>query len=387
MPELSPEDSLRLNVLLAGEVHAIRIDAPNMTIYGLTPRGTASVKLHPVGRSDQYLRLVKELLATHAIGSPGGYPAYVQHWSRMGQAREKGLDRLLLLGDSEAVTSVAYSNGLTEELARRAWWAHPVADHARGMLERECVAQAGVGKELAEFLIEHLPFESEAHVIMRTVRVLLQPGLTDEQARLALWRKGAIDNAYQAGFISRLPDEVPEQVSSRDDFERVAARLFTLSAQGNIFAQQLQRVLAASGQTFLQAYDKLLRYPADQSVALVLLEAMSLYFAVLCSRHSAGGETVELIVQRVDDFIVSQAPESEAGQLLTLIPELKNELRAMLSLSCIDANIATPVMSQTTASGSLMRKKLEPVANPILQLISVLTGKTFSSDTVRRRSR
>src|SRR3989339_244711 len=120
---LTPEDSLRLNVMLAGEIQAIRIDAANMTIYGLSPRGTASVKLHPSGRSEQYLRTARELLAGFAIGSPrgdGGYPVYLQRWTRMGQARDKGLDRLLLLGEPEAVTSVAYSNGLTDELARRA---------------------------------------------------------------------------------------------------------------------------------------------------------------------------------------------------------------------------------------------------------------------------
>lgn len=72
MSELTPEDSLRLNVMLAGDIQAIRIDAANMTIYGLSPRGTASVKLHPVGRPDQYLRTARELLAGFAIGSPGG---------------------------------------------------------------------------------------------------------------------------------------------------------------------------------------------------------------------------------------------------------------------------------------------------------------------------
>ena len=120
MAELTPEDSLRLNVMLAGDIQAIRIDAANMTICGLSPRGTATVKLHPIGRGDQYLRTARELLAGFAIGSPGGYPVYLQRWTRMGQARDKGLDRLLLLGEPEAVTSVAYSNGLTDELARRA---------------------------------------------------------------------------------------------------------------------------------------------------------------------------------------------------------------------------------------------------------------------------
>jgi hypothetical protein len=387
MSELTPEDSLRLNVMLAGDIQAIRIDAANMTIYGLSPRGTASVKLHPVGRTDQYLRTARELLAGFAIGSPGGYPVYLQRWTRMGQARDKGLDRLLLLGEPEAVTSVAYSNGLTDELARRAWWAMPVADNARRMLERECVLQGQMGKVLADFLIEHLPFENEAHIIIDTIRILLQPGLTDEQTRLSLWRKGEIDNAYHAGFLASLPDGIPEPLSPRDDFETLQPRLASLAAHGNMIAQQLQRVLSAPGQTFLQAYDEVLRYPANQDVMLVLLEALASYFEVLHPLHACSGEAVEAVVANVDSFIASQTPASAIGQFLQTVPELKNEVSAMLALSCMDANIATPIMSQTTASGSLMRKKLEPISMPILQLISVLTGKTFSASTSRRRPR
>lgn len=387
MSELTPEDSLRLNVMLAGEIQAIRIDAATMTIYGLSPRGTASVKLHPSGRSEQYLRTARELLAGFAIGSPGGYPVYLQRWTRMGQARDKGLDRLLLLGEPEAVTSVAYSNGLTDELARRAWWAMPVADHARRMLERECVVQGQMGRVLADYLIEHLPFENSAHIIMDTIRILLQPGLTDAQTRLALWRKGEIDNAYRAGFLASLPDALPEQLPPRDDFESLKHRLADLSAQGNIFAQQLHRILSAPGQTYFQAYDELLRSPADKDVVIVLLDALATYFEVLRQQHVCSGETVEEIVSSVELFVSGQEAASPVRQLLLAMPELNNEVHAMLALSCIDVDIATPVMSQTTASGSLMRKKLEPVSTPILQLISVLTGKTFPASTSRRRLR
>ncbi|HUX92139.1 MAG TPA: hypothetical protein VMV48_15735 [Gallionellaceae bacterium] len=387
MSELTPEDSLRLNVMLAGEIQAIRIDATNMTIYGLSPRGTASVKLHPSGRSEQYLRTARELLAGFAIGSPGGYPVYLQRWTRMGQARDKGLDRLLLLGEPEAVTSVAYSNGLTDELARRAWWAMPVADHARRMLERECVVKGQMGKVLADYLIEHLPFENSAHIIMDTIRILLQPGLTDEQTRLSLWRKGEIDNAYHAGFLASVPDALPEQLPPRDDFESLKPRLADLGAQGNIFARQLQRILSAPGQTFFHAYDELLRSPADKDVVLVLLDALATYFDVLRQQHVCSGETVEEIISSVELFVAGQETASPVSQLLQAMPQLNDEVRAMLALSCIDIDIATPIMSQTTASGSLMRKKLEPVTTPMLQLISALTGKTFSASTSRRRSR
>jgi len=373
--------------MLAGDIQAIRIDATNMTIYGLSPRGTATVKLHPTGRSDQYLRTARELLAGFAIGSPGGYPVYLQRWTRMGQARDKGLDRLLLLGEPEAVTSVAYSNGLTDELARRAWWAMPVADHARRMLERECVVQGTMGKVLADYLIDYLPFENNAHIIMDTVRILLQPGLINEQARLALWRKGEMDNAYHAGFLASVPDDIPEQMSAREIYSNTVPKLAALVASGNIFAQQLQRILSGPGQTFFHAYDEVLRFPADKDVVLVLLNALDNYFAELRAQHPCSGETVEAIVANVETFLANQPPSSVVGQLVQTLPELQQEIRAMLALSCIDMDIATPIMSQTTASGTLMRKKLEPVSLPILQLIAVLQGKAFSANTSRRRSR
>lgn len=387
MAELTPEDSLRLNVMLAGDIQAIRIDATSMTIYGLSSRGTATVKLHPPGRSDQYLRTARELLAGFAIGSPGGYPVYLQRWTRMGQARDKGLDRLLLLGEPEAVTSVAYSNGLTDELARRAWWAMPVADHARRMLERKCVVQGEMGKVLADYLIEYLPFESSAHIIMETVRILLQPGLIDEKARLGLWRKGEVDNAYHAGFLAALPDGIPEQRPPRDDLSRITPQLAILVAQDNIFAQQLQRVLSGIGQTFLYNYDEVLRFPADKDVVLVLLDALDSYFARLRQQHGIKGETVEDIAANVDTYMAGQPSHSPLKQLLQALPQLSKEVRAMLALSCISVDTATPIMSQTTASGTLMRKKLEPVTLPILQQISILRGKDFSATTSRRRSR
>ena len=387
MSELTPEDSLRLNVMLAGDIQAIRIDATSMTIYGLSPRGTATVKLHPIGRADQYLRTTRELLAGFAIGSPGGYPVYLQRWTRMGQARDKGLDRLLLLGEPEAVTSVAYSNGLTDELARRAWWALPVADHARRMLERDCVVQGQMGKVLADYLIEHLPFENSAHIIMDTIRILLKPGLIDDKTRLTLWRKGEVDNAYHVGFLAGLSDAIPAQLPAREDFDITQTKLASLKAQGNIFAQQLLRLLSGAGQTFLHYYDEVLRYPADKDVVLVLLDALEGYFSALRPHHACSGATVEEISNNVELFINSKGNETAIGQLLQTVPELNQEIRAMLALSCIDVHIATPIMSQTTASGTLMRKKLEPVFNPILQLISILSGKNFSANTSRRRAR
>jgi len=383
MSELAPEDELRLNVMMAGDIQAVRIDESAMIVHSLSARGEASIKLHPTGRAEQYLRRVREMLAGHATGSPGGYPVYLHGWTRMGQARDKGLDCLLLLGEAEAVVSVAYSNGLTDELARRAWWAMPVADNARRMLERDCVVQGKMGKVLAEYLVEHLPFENSPHTIIDTVRLLLQPGLIDDEVRKKLWNRGAADNAYHVGFLERMPDDLPVTVSPRDDWNALSSRLAQLAEHP--YAVQLERVLSARGQAFLQTGEAMLRYPADRDVVKALLNAQAAYFSSMVHPACCDGNTPEAILASVEAFC--RDTSSIAGQFVESLPEYASEVRAMLFLSCMNSAVAAPVLSRSTAGGTLMRQRLEPVTTPILQQIAVLRGQAFSATAPRRRSR
>ena len=46
----------------------------------------------------------------------------------------------------------------------------------------------------------------------------------------------------------------------------------------------------------------------------------------------------------------------------------------MLFLALVDEAIITPIFAHTDAVGSVMRKKLEPVAQPIQQRFAVLRG-------------
>ena len=156
MRGLTPEDALRLNVLLAGSLEAVRIDESSMSLYALSGKGEARVKLNPNCRDEAYLRLVRETLSSHVLGSPGGYPVYLKRWTRMGQARDEILESLLLLGEPEAVVAVVNASGITDELARRAWWTLQTADNARCMLGQDAVVAGKMGPVLAEFLVEFL---------------------------------------------------------------------------------------------------------------------------------------------------------------------------------------------------------------------------------------
>ena len=101
------------------------------------------------------------------------------------------MEKLLLLGEPAAVFAVVCAEGLTDELARRAWWVVEEAENARRMLETDAVVQGETGKKLADYLIEYLPFETETESMVDSVRMALKPGLLDQQTRLKLWKKAS----------------------------------------------------------------------------------------------------------------------------------------------------------------------------------------------------
>ena len=152
---LSNEDNLRLNILLHQELQAVRIDESKMIVYGLTEKGEAKVPLNANCKDEAYIKQVKELISTHVLGSPGGYPIFLRRWTRMGQSRtHESLERLLLLGESEAIVAVVNADEVTNEIARRSWWAMPTAANARCLLRHIDVVEGDMGKELAGFLVE-----------------------------------------------------------------------------------------------------------------------------------------------------------------------------------------------------------------------------------------
>jgi hypothetical protein len=366
--QLSSEDLLRINVLLAHNCEAIRIDEQAMIVYGLAGDNEAAIALNPNCRAEQYLRRVRELLSNHALGSPGGYPVFLQRWTRMGQQRGTQLDRLLLLGEPEAVVAVAGAPDLTDELARRAWWCQPTMENARRMLERKSVVQGAMGRILADFLVEHLAFETDHLAVVMTIKLILQPGLIETAVRERIWARGTHRNAYRLGFVEAIPDSLPQPRSSRTDLERYADRLARLAAGGSAPASLLHRLLDHRGQTYLAAIEELLTHPLDKFTSAHLLSVIGDYFGA-----ARIGETetdiADVTARARSDYATA------AGAIAALretLPEIEEEIVAMLALGHTGEPLATPIIAKTTASGTLLRRKLEPVLHPLLGHIQTL---------------
>jgi hypothetical protein len=332
---LSPEDALRLNVLLAGEVLAVRIDEGARLLYGLTPKGEAKLALHPLGRPDRYFQRVREMLGGYALDSPGGYPVQLRRWTRLGHAEPKKLEAMLKLGEPEAVLAVAHAAELTDELARRVWWSLPTMEVARTMLAHPAVRHGQMGPLLADFLIEHLPFEEDPITAMTSVRAVLAADLIAAPAREQLWLKGKRRPTYLVGFLESLPDTLPPE----------AARLLPEGLSDNPAARLLTRCFSNSGQSYLKAAELILEKPAAHEAVYLMLDLLGQYFA-------AGRNAL-----------------AELGAW-------PREAAALEALSQLTNTLAEPILTKTTAIGPLMRRHLEPLFAPIIGHLKTLRGES-----------
>lgn len=371
--ELSAEDSLRLNVLINQDLQAVRIDESKMVVHALTGRGEAKIVLNPNCRDDKYLRIVRELLSTQALGSPGGYPVYLRRWTRMGEMREESLQGLLLLGEPEAIVAVANSPKLSEEVARRAWWAMPDADIARRMLNNPQIASSAIGRELAAFLLEFLPFETEARHIVESVRLVLQPDLVDQATVQKLWSRASRKSAYYIGFLLASPERLPETANASALYSKYDSTLQELGAD-NPYAKKVRQLLSAEGQAFLLTAQKAMDKLSDQYVAVLFLLAIQHFFRDIAPPVGAKYRSFEHIHTAVEQAI-NDASNSKIQALLAAAPSLREVLASMLALSEVCESLVDPIFSQTDAVGSVMRKRLLPVTQPIDEHIRRLAGQ------------
>jgi hypothetical protein len=370
--ELSAEDALRLNVLLAGPVEAVRIDESSMTLHALSAKGEACVRLNPNCRDEIYLRRVREALSSHVLGSPGGYPVYLKRWTRMGQTRGGMLESLLLLGEPEAVVAVVNATGITDELARRAWWTSQSAENARCLLGHQSVVQGAMGRVLADFLVEFLPFETEARDVIATVRLILQPGLLADETRRELWDRGRHKNAYYVGFLQAIPDALPCTVAPHPLWGEACERLDGLSKAGNPIAIHLCRLLGREGQGFLETVEKVLEKPANQDVVVLLLQAIAASLRPIRT-DDAKRQSMDEILDAADEMLINSSVGGHAiDEVLETVPGMDKEVRAMLVLSMVDEPLVNPIFSRTDAIGTLMRRKLVPVFDPLRHQIDIL---------------
>lgn len=368
---LSNEDNLRMNVLLHQDLQAIRIDESKMIVYGLSEKGEATVPLKANCKDEVYIKQIKELISTHILGSPGGYPIFLRRWTRMGQSRtHESLERLLLLGESEAIVAVVNADDVTNEVARRAWWAMPTAANARCLLRHKDVIDGDMGKILAEFLVEFLPFEEEPRAMIESARLVLQEDLVTKDVRDSLWKKGQRKNALLVGFLKTLPDDLPTESVEHKSYKELKEQLLLLN--DNVFSKIILRLLSDKGQAYLSTVEAVMKKPSNQDVVISLFKTIKNYLESICP-NQVEYQDIDMLVSDANKYVDVTATQTEdLRNILKLSPELLPLIKSIITLSLIDEPLLSIVFSRTDAIGSLMRKKISHITTPLLNEISNL---------------
>lgn len=370
--QLAHEDNLRLNVLFAQPVQAIRINEGSMTLHALTVKGEAKIKLNPTVREEQYLRWVHEWLSLKVTGSPGGYPVFLQRWTRTGHAQHN-LEHMLLLGEPEAIVAVVHSPNLSHELAKRAWWAYPSADTARRLLEKSAVAKNELGRELASYLLEFLPFEELTLDIVDTVRLCLQDELISVAEREQLWSRAKRKNPFYVGFLHADAQHIPLANKAHPHFAVVNVALQTELANHNPFANALHYTLSAGGQKWLQTLLLALEKPNDQDVVISLFHAIQKRFNL--PFPAVRGVEVDVALQRAAAYCQGMDTPAALQAVLNALPQEQHAyMQNLVVLAQLGEDSLNKVFGGSDAVGSVMRKHLEPLMRVIVRAVSELLG-------------
>ena len=121
--------------------------------------------------------------------------------------------------------------------------------------------------------------------------------------------------------------------------------------------------MSPSGQAFLATAIKVLNKPTTQEMVTTTLDVLADYFSVM----RPGGrvdETLDKLERDAEDYI-NTAPDELQG-IVRKCADCEQQLYSMRLLSGLNYGVIRPCLGDSTAIGSLMRRKLEPVMTPLL---------------------
>jgi hypothetical protein len=145
-----------------------------------------------------------------------------------------------------------------------------------------------------------------------------------------------------------------------------ALSLRNLAESGNPFAQQLLRVSSPQGQGFLITALRVMEKPANQDVVTTLLDILRYYFTSLRPEGDPD-QTLEQLQQQAQSL-----QNDHLAACCEIATHREDEFRTLYLISGLGYGVVRPVFSKSDAIGSLMRKKLAPVFNPLKGYLQLL---------------
>ena len=292
----------------------------------------------------------------------------MKRWTRIGHINNN-LKQMLLLGEPEAIVAASHAPNMTVDIAECAWWANPSTEVALGLLQYSDVYQSELGKELAAHLMEFLPFEELPVNIVYMVRACLQGDLLDKEQRNGLWQRAKRRHPFYVGFAFAEASQIPIEANNAAAYEEVSSLLADALEAKNAFAQLLCDQLSAEGQVWLQLIILALKKPVDPDVVVALFHAIDQRFECP-AKPDRGVRDIKSI-----DLQILQQQYDDLKQLLDILPDKYHPLiEAGLLLAMVGEHTLNPIFGGNDSVGTVMRKRLKPLTQPLLEKLDILTN-------------
>ncbi|BAF61254.1 hypothetical protein [Candidatus Vesicomyidisocius calyptogenae] len=349
---LNTEDILKLNVLIKTSI-AIRIDTYKLIVVGLnTQFKEQMINLSLTSDSDAYIKEVKELLINQVMGTmKGKYLSYLKHWSRIGQVTSSNLSLLLKLGEVEAVIAVSNAIKFDKNLLKLTWWcATNTANQAeigRLLLTKDFVINTNIGRNIAKYLLELLPFIHDIEQLIDTTNLILQKGLINKTEKAKLWEQGQKKTAFLVGFIERM--------NLKDIYFKIHTDINIISF--NFKHQDLQLISNKQTQLLLKTTINILKKINQETILYRTLDVLGqyLYHPSITFKESIVDIT------------------NQANVMVCNIKDEREKLFARMLLAGVSERLVVSTISAHRLTGSAIRRKLINILSPIQKALDVLT--------------
>jgi hypothetical protein len=169
-----------------------------------------------------------------------------------------------------------------------------------------------------------------------------------------------------------VPEDMPEAAEPHPRHDEISTSLSSLLDTGNRYADMIVRTFSDKGQRFIKTAVVALRKPADQEVVESLLDAIAAFFRQVRPEHF----TVDDINAIADEAKQRCQTDDEIQKVLQQLPELESVIRAMLILSCLNVKLVNPIFARTDAIGTMMRKKIQPITDPVFEQLNILQANS-----------
>ena len=175
-----------------------------------------------------------------------------------------------------------------------------------------------------------------------------------------LWQRAQRQSAYAVGFLAAGSEHLPALHPAHPQLD--ACRTCMGETSGQPQAEKLLHTLGASGQSFLAIAKLALRRPPNQDVVVALFNAIGTEFSLPDTRRDFR-TLAEL------DGDIDAVPAQDPWEADSKIIELR---RSMLRLARVGESLLDPIFGITDAVGSVMRRKIEPISQPLKECIDNL---------------